>query len=227
MTEHDAENPATPAATVVALREAPTGMQVLMVKRNASGTFAGNWVFPGGKVDPEDYAGDSDPVAASRRAACREAEEEADLVVDESTLIPLSHWMPPTVVPRRFSTWFYAVAAPLGVEGDVTIDGGEIVDHVWVDPVDALERHRKGEVVLVPPTWITLTELAGYTSADEALAGIANRPPPFFLTKMLRKDPPLVMWHEDAAYESGELETPGARHRLTMQPGAWHYEHHA
>lgn len=224
MAEHDSENPATPAATVLPLRDGPDGMQVLMVQRNAKGTFASNWVFPGGKVDPEDYRGGDDVVLASRRAACREALEEADLVVDETTLVPFSHWMPPIAVPRRFATWFYAAAAPAGVDGDVTIDGGEIVDHLWVEPATALDRHSRGEVQLVPPTWITLSELASFSSTEAALAGIADREPPFFLTRMVSKEPPVIMWHGDAAYESGDLDTPGARHRLTMTPGSWTYE---
>ena len=225
MAEHDSENPGTPAATVLALRDSDTGPEILMVQRNAKGSFASNWVFPGGKVDPEDFANDpGDIVAASRRAACREALEEADLVVDETTLIPFSHWMPPTVVPRRFSTWFYATAAPAGVDGDVTIDGGEIVDHLWVTPTEALLKHAAGEVELVPPTWVTLRHLSAFASTGAALAAIAEREPPFYLTKMVRKDPPTVMWHGDAGYDSGDLDAAGPRHRLAMIPGDWRFE---
>lgn len=224
MAEHDAENPGTPAATVLPLRDGKQGVEILMVQRNAKGSFASNWVFPGGKVDPEDFGGFDDIVAASRRAACREALEEADLVVDESTLVPFSHWMPPTIVPRRFSTWFYATAAPSGTDGDVTIDGAEIVDHLWVSPSAALARHAAGEVTLVPPTWVTLKHLSAFTTTTEALSAIAHREPPFYLTKMARKEPPTVMWHGDAGYESGDLNVSGPRHRLAMVPGAWHFE---
>lgn len=224
MAEHDTENPGTPAATVLPLRDGPSGVEILMVQRNAEGAFASNWVFPGGKIDPEDYDGGDDIILASRRAACREALEEADLVVDESTLIPFSHWMPPTSVPRRFATWFYAAAAPSGVDGDVTIDGGEIVDHLWVSPTDALARHAAGEVMLVPPTWVTLTHLSVFDSTDAALSAIADREPPFYLTKLVGKEPPTIMWHGDAGYDAGDLDADGPRHRLSMAPGAWHFE---
>lgn len=224
MRDNDAENPATPAATVLALRDSDSGPEVLMVQRNAKGTFASNWVFPGGKVDDEDFAGSDDIMAASRRAASREAGEEADLIVDETTLVPFSHWMPPTAVPRRFSTWFYIAPAPAGVDGDVTIDGGEIVDHLWVRPADALARHADGEVELVPPTWITLKHLSAYATTAEAVTAIAEREPPFYLTRMVKADPVVVMWHGDAAYETGDLDAPGGRHRLTMIPGAWSFE---
>lgn len=224
MAEHDADNPGTPAATVLALRDGRAGVEILMVQRNAKGTFASNWVFPGGKVDPEDFVDDGDIVVASRRAACREALEEADLVVDETTLVPFSHWMPPTVVPRRFSTWFYVTAAPGGDDGVVTIDGGEIVDHLWVTPEEALARHAAGEVMLVPPTWVTLKHLSVFASTADALDAIGSREPRFYLTKMASKEPPVVMWHGDAGYDSGDLEADGPRHRLAMVPGGWHFE---
>jgi len=224
MDEHDASNPATPAATVLALRDGDSGPEILMVQRNAKGTFASNWVFPGGKVDPEDFQAGDDIVDASRRAASREALEEADLVVDQSQLVPFSHWMPPLVVPRRFSTWFYATEAPPGTDGDVTIDGGEIVDHLWVTPAEALAKHATGDVQLVPPTWVTLRHLASFSATSQALRAIADREPPFYLTKMARKEPPTVMWHGDAGYETGDLTADGPRHRLAMVPGAWSFE---
>jgi 8-oxo-dGTP pyrophosphatase MutT (NUDIX family) len=223
MAENDADDPATPAATVLALRDSDDGPEILMVKRNAKGTFASNWVFPGGKVDPEDYAEGDDIVQASRRAAAREAVEEADLLVDHAGLVPFSHWMPPTVVPRRFATWFFLVEAPTGTDGDVTIDGGEIVDHLWVTPAAALAKHAAGEVELVPPTWITLTHLAGFTSTQQALEAIGDREPPFYLTRMICKDPATVAWRGDAGYDTADPDASGGRHRLVMRPGGWEF----
>lgn len=228
MSEHDnPDAPATPAATVLLLRDTPEpdpGVEVLMVQRNAKGTFASNWVFPGGKVDPEDFAGDDDMIAASRTAASREAHEEADVVVSPDALVPYSHWMPPKILPRRFATWFYAAAAPSGSDGDVTIDGGEIVDHLWVRPVDALAKHTAGEVQLVPPTWLTLNELATYDTTAEALAAIADDDPTFYVTRQLQADPPTVCWHGDVAYESGDATEPGPRHRMSMASNGWLFE---
>ena len=133
--------------------------------------------------------------------------------------------MPPTAIPRRFATWFFATLAPDGDAGDVTIDGGEIVDHVWVAPNVALERHARGEVELVPPTWITLKHLSGFTSSEDALAMVAEREPPFYLTKMIPDEEfNTVMWHGDAAYDDANPHADGPRHRLVMKPGAWHFQ---
>ena len=43
-----------PAATVVVLRDAETGLEALMLRRNSKIAFGGMWVFPGGRVDEED-----------------------------------------------------------------------------------------------------------------------------------------------------------------------------
>lgn len=48
--------PPRPAATVVLLRDAGQGLEVLMMKRHGeSDAFGGAFVFPGGKLDPEDH----------------------------------------------------------------------------------------------------------------------------------------------------------------------------
>ena len=76
--------PAIPAATVVLLRDGVDGLETLMLRRNSKLAFAGGaWVFPGGRIDPEDYPGGAARpttgavLAAARTAAAREAMEEA------------------------------------------------------------------------------------------------------------------------------------------------------
>ena len=65
---------AVPAATVVLLRDAPgVGLETLMVRRSSKLEFAGGmWVFPGGRVDPDDIPPDGDVIEAARHAAVRE-----------------------------------------------------------------------------------------------------------------------------------------------------------
>ena len=130
---------AVPAATVVLLRDAPGGgVETLMVRRNSKLEFAGGmWVFPGGRVDPDDVPPDGDVIEAARRAAVREAREEAALVVEADALEPFAHWVPPPVTAKRFATWFFLGPAP---EGAVTVDMGEIHDHRWLQPADSKVR---------------------------------------------------------------------------------------
>jgi 8-oxo-dGTP pyrophosphatase MutT (NUDIX family) len=83
-----------PAATVMLLRDGPGGMEVFMIVRHEkSDVHAGALVFPGGRVDPEDYElaidsqrcsahGDvSAPMAALRVAAVRETFEECGVLL--------------------------------------------------------------------------------------------------------------------------------------------------
>ena len=51
----DATDPAIPvAATVVLLRDSSSGLEVLMIEWPDRGSFAGAWVFPGGKLEVDD-----------------------------------------------------------------------------------------------------------------------------------------------------------------------------
>jgi 8-oxo-dGTP pyrophosphatase MutT (NUDIX family) len=54
-----------PAATVALVRDAPGGMEVLLLQRNfQSGFVAGMYLFPGGALDPEDDSDDLRALAA-------------------------------------------------------------------------------------------------------------------------------------------------------------------
>jgi 8-oxo-dGTP pyrophosphatase MutT (NUDIX family) len=215
---------AVPAATTVLLRDGESGLETLVLRRSSSLNFAaGMWVFPGGRVDPEDAHPErpEDEEAAARRAAAREAQEEADLVVDPDELVLLSRWCPPPEAPRRFNTWFFVAAAP---PGTVTVDGGEIDDHLWIRPEDALARRDRGEIELIPPTWITLHQLQPFDDAASALAGIAAGTPRLWVTRLVSGPVRAVVWEPDAAYHGRGLEVPGPRNRLLLHDEGWRYE---
>jgi 8-oxo-dGTP pyrophosphatase MutT (NUDIX family) len=246
MTFLPTEGDGIPAATVIPLRDArqpdgTTALEVLMLRKNSAIAFGGMWVFPGGRIDPEDWPAADDPdgpegpappgleLEAATRAAAREALEEADLLVEPAKMVPFSHWTPPEAVAmnstKRFLTWFFACRAPVGEGGVVTIDHGEIHDHEWVRPADMLRRRDEGEIQLVPPTVVTLHELARHRSVDDALDAARARALPRYVTKILAGDEGLVaVWEGDAGYDDGDLARPGARHRLVMADAGWRFE---
>lgn len=216
---------AVDAATVVLVRDGSAGLETLMLRRSSKLAFAGGmWVFPGGRVDPGDREGPADDEFASfRRAAVREASEEAGLRVDPSTLVAFAHWTPPPITPKRFLTWFFLAPAPAGA--DVSVDAGEIRDHAWMRPEDALRRRDAGEIELAPPTWVTLHGLARHGDVADALAAAGGRAPERFETRVALLDEGTVaLWSGDAGYESGDARTPGPRHRLWMSATGWRYE---
>lgn len=218
-----------PAATVIVVRDGTDGLETLMLRRNSKLEFAGGmWVFPGGRIDDGDrHAGDhpDDELAPARRAAVREAKEEADIEVDHEGLVVYSHWQPPEIAPKRFSTWFFLGASPGGTAEDVTIDDGEIKDHAWLRPDVALARRDALEVELAPPTWVTLFELSRFADVASALSGTADRPPEKYTTHIAMVDGGVVaLWHGDAGYEDQDPEAGGSRHRLHMLQSGWRYE---
>ena len=140
---------AIPAATVVPLRDGPDGLEALLLRRSADLTsFGGVWVFPGGRIDEDDGSGTIDELDAARRAAVREAHEEAGLRLDPDDLVHLSHWSPPPRAGRRFATWFFLAAAG-GQE--VRIDEGEVHEHRWYSPAAALARLSRMTNTAPPP----------------------------------------------------------------------------
>lgn len=218
--------PAIPAATVVLVQPAEgLGVQTLMLRKNTGQSFGGMWVFPGGRVEPGDERPGAHEIDDARRAAIRETAEETGLALGDTDLVPFAHWIPPEQAPKRYSTWFFVASLPANT-ADVVVDGGEIGDHVWTTPGDALKRHAAGEVQLAPPTWVTLHSLAEATSPRAAVERARRDPIAFYSTRILGHGDALVaLWAPDAAYDTGDLALPGPRHRLTMtNDGAWIFD---
>jgi hypothetical protein len=152
------------------------------------------------------------------------------VVLDTATLVPFSHWEPPPIAPKRFSTWFFVAPAPDAGLGEVSIDDGEIHEHAWLPPAEVLRRRDALDIELAPPTFVSLYELAACATVADALAFAERREPEHFTTKIVMDDDRVIaLWHGDAGYgptvdSPGDVHAPGARHRLHMIEGAWQYE---
>jgi 8-oxo-dGTP pyrophosphatase MutT (NUDIX family) len=224
----DREAAPTPAATVVPLRDGQGGLEVLLLRRSTRGTFGGMWVFPGGQVDPDDLAGgapETVEVDAARRAAVREAKEEAGLELDETHLVTLSFWLPPATAPRRFATWFFL--APATDDLPVVVDDDEIREHRWHTPSEAMALRNAGAIELVPPTFTTLWWLARHADVGSALAAAGARAPERYESRVVMGADSRVratVWEGDAGYHDGDLDRPGPRRRLELDPDGWRVE---
>jgi recombination protein RecT len=179
-----------PAATLIAARDADSGIEVLVLKRSSASRFLpGYVVFPGGAVD----AGDAelarrwfgDPEQATRACAIRELAEEtglaltshglrphADGAVDAAppaaeTLRQISHWIAPEEVPVRFDARFFAVPGSIGVEP--TADRAEAEHAWWADPRALLAEYHAGTTSLYWPTFKTMEALARCSTVEEVL----------------------------------------------------------
>lgn len=236
---------ATPAATVVPLRDGPGGVEALLLRRQRGGAFSGMWVYPGGKVDAADVAATSGPgsedpeaarldaggagayleeIAVARVAAVREAAEEAALRLAPADLVVHSFWIPPPETPRRFATWFFVADA--SAADAITVDHAEVHEYRWMRPADAFAARDDGTISLAPPTWMTLWQVGAHPDVAAVLADAAGRAPLRFETRLLAGDgTAAVAWEGDAAYASGDLAAPGGRRRLWITDGApWRAE---
>ena len=214
-----------PSATVVLIRDGDEQLELLLLERNtAQEQKRGPWVFPGGKIEPADRVGGGQSVQQSaRRAAVREAQEEAGLELDVSQLIAISRWITPEISPKRFDTWFFL--GRIGLEHEVTVDGGEICAHRWISPRDALAAHGRGEIRLAPPTFVTVTWMAPHATTDAVLRSLRGEPIPTFRPRICpRPEGVCILYAGDAGYDEGAIERAGARHRLWMKADGWRYE---
>jgi 8-oxo-dGTP pyrophosphatase MutT (NUDIX family) len=124
--------------------------------------------------------GDSAALAADRHALLTgtttlgEVLGRRGLVLRTDLLTPWARWITPEVSPRRFDTWFFAAALPAGQTATAAPEGhadpGESESGTWLRPAAALEAAQAGEITLLPPTAVTLRELAAHQDVDGILA---------------------------------------------------------
>lgn len=222
---------ADPSATVVLLREArdpADGLEALLLERNwRLGFYGGTWVFPGGRVEPEDAGIERDgeslyDLGPAKRAAVRETFEETALTIDEEALTLLSHWTTPESFSKRFSTYFFAMKAPPGV---ARADGVEALSLRYLSSREALKMHAEGALRLPPPTFVTLLELSRFDRIDEALEAFAQREPPRILPRIAQVEGGAIsLYPGDAGYDALDPELEGPRHRLVMRGLPFRYE---
>lgn len=101
----------------------------------------------------------------------RLGEEALNLATDR--LFYFAHWITPEASPIRFDARFFIAAAP--ADQDAHPDGKETVEARWISPQDALAEHRRGRLMLAPPTFHSLAEMAEFRTADEAIASTHSK----------------------------------------------------
>tara|TARA_Y100000590_G_scaffold18428_2_gene21961 strand:- start:472 stop:1185 length:714 start_codon:yes stop_codon:yes gene_type:complete len=220
------EKPILNAATVLLLRDGAEGLEILYLRRNVALNFHGGaWVYPGGRIDPEDFekSNSDDLEGAAKKAAVRETLEEAGLIVSLSDLVPFAEWTTPPVRPKRFRTWFFAARA--GESSEVRVDGGEIHEFRWMRPEDALLAQSKGEIDLPAPTYVTSHWLQNFENVDFALEALGRWRLPRYHPHLVKVDGGGVsLLVEDSAYDSGDLKKQEVKHRVWMTKEGWRYE---
>ncbi len=213
-----------PSGTVVVVRDGASGLELLLLERNTRSGKPGPWVFPGGRVEAADRVDEAAGfLGSARRAAVREASEEAGLALDETRLVPISRWITPNLTPKRFDTWFFLSA--VATDDPVRVDGEEIRSHRWLAPDAAIEAYRHGAIRLAPPTFVTVSWLVGSGTTGEALGAIPRDPLITFRPVICPlPEGACILYPGDAGYDARDIEAAGPRHRLWSEAAGWRYE---
>jgi 8-oxo-dGTP pyrophosphatase MutT (NUDIX family) len=90
------------------------------------------------------------------------------LVLRSDQLRPWARWITPDVEPRRYDTRFFAAALPGRQQTREIRDEADQV--AWLRPADVLAAAGRGEALLLPPTAVTLAELAACGTVAAALS---------------------------------------------------------
>lgn len=227
-------DPKTPAirnaATVIPVRPTTNGgFDVLLLRRAKHLRFAPHrWVFPGGAIDQGDYQGAPDDViAATFRAASREAHEECGITIDTEQQYRYSFWLTPAAEPIRFRTWFNL--AVVDNAQTITINEAESDAYGWFSANEALAGYANGSIKLMPPTYISLLEMAKFEQLVQLLEFVKGRTPPEFNPKIITQNTRItdvgakVLYQQDVAFESEDLSLQGKRHRLFITEQGYQY----
>ena len=112
--------------------------------------------------------------------------EEEDLFLDIGPLVYWSHWITPSLEPKRFDTRFFVVPLPAGQA--VQADLSELTEHAWINPATAAEALERGDIKVPPPTLLTLEDLrdsyAEHGSLHAMLAAERRRATPAVMPRI-------------------------------------------
>jgi 8-oxo-dGTP pyrophosphatase MutT (NUDIX family) len=161
----DAAEPLARALVCAAVRETFEESGVLLAGPSADAIT---------RTDGPDW--EADRVALEQRAfSLAELLTRRGLLLRADLLRPWAHWITPPQesVRRRYDTRFFVAALPPGQQARAVTSEADVTE--WVRPADALAQRERGERQMMPPTIVTLEEVAGYGSVAEILA--ADRSP--------------------------------------------------
>jgi len=108
-----------------------------------------------------------------RTLSLTEMLDRRGLVLRADLLAPWAHWITPEFEPRRYDTRFFVAALPAGQKTrDVS---GESDDVTWLGPREAAELVDAGEMAMLPPTYVSCSEIAAYQTVQQVLAASRER----------------------------------------------------
>ena len=100
----------------------------------------------------------------------------------------IGRWVTPENLSHRYDTHFFLTEAP-GDDPELT---GELIEHTWLAPSEAVRRFETGELPLLFPTRRTLEDLARFGALDEAIGAYSDQEVEPVLPRLLVKGDSVV-----------------------------------
>ncbi len=132
----------------------------------------GDFVSLAGAADHERLKQDR-PRVHEAQTTLRAVVERERLHLALDALVLFSHWVTPPIDSRQFDTRFFMARVP--AHQTPAHDDTETTHSLWVRPADAIAQAERHDIVLPPPTWITLRELEPFATVEAALAWARTR----------------------------------------------------
>jgi 8-oxo-dGTP pyrophosphatase MutT (NUDIX family) len=109
--------------------------------------------------------------------------ENRSLVLRTDLLGAWSGWLTPIFEPRRYRTWFFVARLPEGqVTRDVSTESSSVT---WAGALEAVEQVERGDIIMLPPTWLTCLEVAQYGGPDDVLDEAHGRRVDMFMPEVV------------------------------------------
>jgi 8-oxo-dGTP pyrophosphatase MutT (NUDIX family) len=95
------------------------------------------------------------------------------LVLRTDLLGAWAGWLTPVFEPKRYRTWFFVAELPEGQRTrDVSTESDQVV---WVPALHAVEQAEAGEILMLPPTYITSLDVSRYADPQAVLDAATGR----------------------------------------------------
>lgn len=146
---------------------------------------------------------------------------ETNVRLDTDRLAFFDHWITPPIEKKRFDTFFFAAAIPEGQTA--TSVSRETTEGVWMQPAEAVDLYRAGEIMLAPPTCTTLLRLSRFRDPGEAIESLRRRPVATMLPKVSQENGQMILMlpgHPGYGPHEGELDPEGPS-CVRMNGGKW------
>jgi 8-oxo-dGTP pyrophosphatase MutT (NUDIX family) len=149
-----------PAAAVAFVRDSDCGIEVYLSRRPAHFRYyPGAFVFPGGRLDPDD--------SDIRATAAREVQEEIGIEIDTDLLVPLRNIHTSAHAGPVYHMLTFAY--PVEMEFNTTLNTDEVDEEMWIQAAEAIERFELPYQIRA-----AVHKIAGFETVAELMTALSS-----------------------------------------------------